>query len=131
MARSHRRFYGQSVRHAQGDAPRATKPTTGRQITLSCGHSTIFKGSVLAIPSVGDEIYCRRCEAAVMVFAAQDEISVRCTECRYIRPFGQAMVTAETAASVHAIKKNHTVAIYDGATLLRKIHEHVGQQRLL
>src|SRR3954470_3199120 len=131
MARSRGRYWGQDVRRSKGNATKAEKPPTGRQITYDCGHTAIFKGSVAAIPSVGNDVYCRLCQKAVKVFAAQDEISVRCTECSYVRSFGQAIVTAETAAAVHGTKYNHTVAIYDGAELVRRMHEHTGQQRLL
>jgi hypothetical protein len=62
-----------------------------------------------------------------MVLAIKHQIRVRCTECRYSRSFGQALLTAQTVGTAHALKKNHTVAIIQGRKRLELIHEHSDQ----
>lgn len=121
MALPRQRYHGQTVRRTQGTTPKAPAQPSGTQVTLDCNHSLFFHPPV---PEVGSTIYCRYCQSAVTVKAVQHEIRIKCTECRYGRGFGQAMLTAETYASKHGSTKNHTVAIKKGDEVIKLVHEH-------
>lgn len=91
---------------------------------MVCDHSLFFTPP---LPEVGSEIYCHFCVSSVTVKAIDPEIRIRCTECNYGRGYGQAMVTAETAAATHGSKRNHTVTIKRGEAVIKLVHEHQQQ----
>ncbi len=69
-------------------------------IEFACKHRREFpaKGN---IPAVGEAMYCLRCRAETRVIKQLEEYRVRCSDCRYSRPFGAAKIRAEIAASKH------------------------------
>lgn len=93
---------------------RERQPLRG-QVNLLCGHTMFYSQPV---PRVGDDVLCNRCRVASSVISVEDEIRVRCTDCRYSRGFGQAELTADTYASKHAVMRGHVVHIVKGSTLI-------------
>lgn len=75
-------------------------------------------------PMIGESVWCFKCERMVTVESAPDEWRIRCTRCPYTRRTGAARLNAEIAASKHANKKGHPVAVYNG----RKRVYVVGEQ---
>jgi hypothetical protein len=54
---------------------------------------------------------------------APPDYSVECENCGYHRACGNAMITAETAAVKHTLRRpGHQVRMLDGATVVRTYH---------
>ncbi len=88
-------------------------------VEFDCKHRREFpaKGN---IPPVGDTMICLRCREAVKVAKHLEEYRVRCSDCRYSRPFGAAKTRAEIAASKHHNRyPYHEVKLWLGA---RTVH---------
>lgn len=88
-------------------------------VEFACRHRREFpaKGNV---PQKGDAIYCLRCRAETTVIKHLEEYRVRCSDCRYSRPFGAAKTRAEIAASKHHNRyPYHEVKLWLGA---RTVH---------
>src|SRR3546814_1074844 len=67
-------------------------------IEFACRHRREFpaKGN---IPQKGDAMYCLKCRAETTVIKHLEEYRVRCSDCRYSRPFGAAKTRSEIARS--------------------------------
>jgi hypothetical protein len=72
---------------------------------LTCGHTVKYK----IPPRTGDTVYCYACDGFREVDSQR--WTVRCTECHYAANYPGAPFTAETRASVHAIKRGHRVNV--------------------
>lgn len=71
-------------------------------------------------PAVGDILYCLQCRDSVKVTKHLEEYRVRCSDCRYSRPFGANRLQAEIAASKHHNRyPYHEVTMWLGARTAR------------
>jgi len=84
-------------------------------VEFSCRHRREFpaKGN---IPRRGDSIYCLSCRSETTVLKHLEEYRVRCSDCRYSRPFGANRLQAEIKASKHQNRyPYHEVKLWHGA----------------
>lgn len=77
------------------------------EVSLVCGHVILF--SIMPLPH--DTLWCVKCMDNQHVLEIQ-EWKIVCHNCKYSRRFGQAALTAQTRASAHACKRQHTVDVY-------------------
>lgn len=92
-------------------------------IVFSCLHTAMF---TIAPPKTGETVYCHKCGKYRIVAQAPHSYHVRCETCVYSREFGDALVTAETAAVKHATRKaGHRVALTDEGEEVRVFHHPV------
>jgi hypothetical protein len=81
-------------------------------IVLSCLHTAMFQRPA---PAAGERLWCMRCGGYKEVWEAPPNYVVQCKRCSYFREFGDAIITAETAAGRHARRHpSHTVQLLDG-----------------
>lgn len=111
----------------KGVAPDPDARRLRGQVNLLCGHAMFF---TQPMPRVGDELLCPSCRTASPVTAIEDEIRIRCTQCRYSRGFGQGRLTADTYASKHATTRRHKIEVVQGSTVLTVMGAHHGQMTL-
>lgn len=89
-------------------------------IEFACKHRREFpaKGNV---PAKGDAIICLRCRSETTVVRKLEEYRVRCSDCRYSRPFGANSLQAEIAASKHHNRyPYHLVTLWHGVRKARE-----------
>ena len=73
------------------------------------------------VPAIGESLYCLRCRRDTTVVKHLKEYRIRCSDCRYSRPFGANRLQAEIAASKHHNRfPNHLVTMWEGVD---KAHE--------
>lgn len=94
----------------------ANENRTTYTVVLVCHHALEFCAPV---PKVGERLWCARCRRDQTVARSRADYAVRCRDCRYSRRYGQAKLTAETAATMHAQRKQgHRVRVMDGYTVI-------------
>lgn len=93
-------------------------------VTLDCRHVLRFKAPH---PGIGEQVYCSRCARYQVVWQkSPPEYRIKCENCRFGKSYGQAKLTAETKAAVHATHRQHTVTVFNGLEVLhtfRHVHE--------
>ena len=77
---------------------------------LDCGHTVKFHPA----PTLGDEVWCRRCGKYATVGNLTEEWTVRCTACIYGRSYGADQDEARRAAYRHASRRDHHVRLLKG-----------------
>jgi hypothetical protein len=65
-----------------------------------------------------------------MVKARVEEYCVKCADCRLVKYFGRAQITAQISADKHARKKEHVVHLYWGNELVDTRRPQHGQLEL-
>jgi transposase-like protein len=78
--------------------------------SLRCGHTAIYEPR----PTVGAEVYCRRCNAYTKVAISVDEWSWHCPACHYSRSFGADEAGTYHSARRHQRKHHHVVLVRKG-----------------
>lgn len=76
-------------------------------IEFECGH----KSPTLQAPRKRHRLMCPYCQDLKRITRIIGEWSLRCGECRYVRYYGAARVSCETAACKHGQKYNHLVTV--------------------
>lgn len=77
---------------------------------LDCKHVILLNPP----PTMGDEVFCRRCNGYRFVVIVATEWSVRCDVCRYGRKYGADEESTRRAASRHADIRTHAVWVRFG-----------------
>lgn len=89
----------------------ARLPGTARYISLlRCGHTAFYDPA----PSIGDEVYCRRCGDYTKVRTAQWEVYWHCAACPLTKPFGTDELEARRSGRRHQRKYHHVVVLKRG-----------------
>lgn len=78
---------------------------------MECHHRIEF---ITSPPTLGELIWCARCQLVRMVTVAPAEYRISCTSCSYGRRFGEDYKTAERKAAEHSMKKDHDIKIMNG-----------------
>lgn len=90
-------------------------------VVLSCLHTAVFDAPA---PAVGERVYCFRCGAYRDAMEAPPDYSVRCESCQYGKHCGNALITAETAATKHSLARpGHRVQLRNGTQTVT-VYEH-------
>jgi hypothetical protein len=91
-------------------------------VVLSCLHTAYFQTPA---PRIGDRLFCMKCGAYREAVEAPHSYTVRCLACAYGKVCGNALITAETAGTKHALRKlGHRVVLADGDMTVREyFHE--------
>ena len=79
-------------------------------VLLECFHTLLLAPP----PAVGDELYCRYCQAYTHVAKGGDSWSVRCTGCTFGRSYGTDEGQARRSATKHANGRHHKVLVKEG-----------------
>lgn len=83
-------------------------------VEYECRHRREFSAGG-HVPPVGENMYCLTCRRETVVIKHLDEYRVRCSDCRYSRPFGANRLQAEIAASKHHNRfPYHEVTMWKG-----------------
>lgn len=85
-----------------------THPAT--PVLLECFHTLLLSPP----PKVGDELYCRYCQANTRVAKGADSWSVRCTGCTFGRSYGTDEGRARRVAARHHNEYGHPVLVKEG-----------------
>ena len=98
--------------------------TTKVLVMLRCNYPLLFYPA----PTVGDIVYCRRCEDYRDVVVSEREYSWVCPQCRnYRKQYGADRRGAIRGASKHAQAFTHVVDVYKGPSKVDTIGRHTGQ----
>lgn len=83
-------------------------------VELTCGHMLYFD---TAVPTKGQEVWCRRCQEMQKVHTAYkgETYRVKCDVCRYGKSFGTGRIAAERAMVRHRMKRgmHHEMRLLD------------------
>lgn len=88
-------------------------------VVFDCKHAVDFTHP----PMKGEDVWCFKCGKMRKVESAPEEWRIRCKRCAYGRRLGSMRLNAEIAASKHANKRGHPVAIYNGKQLVYVVGE--------
>lgn len=77
---------------------------------LRCGHSAYYDPA----PRIGEEVYCRRCNAYTKVKAGSQEYAWHCPVCKITRPHGTDDIGARRSGRTHQRKYHHVVELRKG-----------------
>ncbi len=89
------------------------------RVILTCKHEVTFDPP----PSIGDEVYCRRCGLYRIVSQElTGMIRVNCRQCPYCRYYGTDERTANLGASKHSLRMpTHEIDIERDGKLIRTV----------
>lgn len=86
-------------------------------VVFSCLHTRVF---TVSPPPSGQVVFCPQCEAYREVLRAPHDYSVKCESCTFSRHLGNALMSAETFASNHSLRKaGHRVVLSDSGEEVR------------
>lgn len=88
------------------------------RVGVKCGHWWYFDSDIA--PRKDDHIWCRSCKAYLPVTYAPESYKIDCTECEFVRRFGNAKTNAEITGIRHALNTGHLVRMLNGRTEVRK-----------
>lgn len=96
-------------------------------IILSCLHTLTFGDPA---PKMGEELWCRRCQAVKPAAIAPPNYTLTCDHgCagkRLRHEFGTALITAETRAVEHSMKRaGHRVTLANGLNHVREFFSEI------
>lgn len=92
-------------------------------VVYSCLHTGMF---TVAPPAEGDMVWCGKCGDYKEVATSPHDFTVDCVSCVYRRMMGNALISAETMATKHAMKyAGHRVRLLDGGALVREFSHPV------
>lgn len=92
-------------------------------VVFECLHTQEF---AFHPPQAGELVWCARCGDYKNVTLAPHSFSVHCDNCTFHRDYGNAEITAETAAIKHAARRaGHRVVVKDEGAEVRVFHHEV------
>src|SRR4051812_21430059 len=90
-------------------------------VILACLHMRMYP---VPAPQTGERVYCFECGRYMDVAEAPHNYTVTCESCAYGRECGNALITAETAAVKHSLRRpGHRVTLLDGLTTVH-VYRH-------
>jgi hypothetical protein len=104
---------------SQGKGPRLDGAKV--EVLLDCFHTAYWKAEHL--PTIGDEVYCFRCQKPREVMQAPDAYKIKCNGCTYAHRFGMDEDGARIAANRHIAKhQSHSMVLLQGTREVDKFN---------
>jgi hypothetical protein len=97
--------------------------SAGTVVVFECLHTQVF---AFHPPKAGELVWCPKCGDYKSVATAPHDFYVDCAHCTFHKRYGNAEITAETAAIKHAARRaGHRVVITDSGEEVRVFHHEV------